>query len=386
MPVSVRNWQSSPANAGEFFFIIRPQGQRDFLSQVDEVFDLYQAALVGAGLGAHSGVAISLFLSDAANQEELLRRHPGFARALDGGAAISVVEQPPAGAKVALAAYHIRRPPGTERRQALSVRGAKPTATGLAITSGPYRFFYLKNLISPVGGGAGQQTEDLLGGLEQATGTAITLPEVVRTWLYVHDIDYNYRDVSGARNRVFDRFGMNATTGFPASTGIAGRTAEAADLLALDVLAIQGLEPGQSRRMEAPTHMNPTVEYQVRFERGRQVVFGDRRHLYVSGTASIDNQGRILHPGDVVRQTERAVENVAALLGECGARLEDLRYTIVYVRDASDADTIDEVMAKTGLGDVPRLIVHAPVCRPGWLMELEGVAIDGHGDRRFAPF
>jgi len=219
-----------------------------------------------------------------------------------------------------------------------------------------------------------------------AQSGGVTLGEVVRTWLYVANIDVNYAPVSSARNRIFDRYGITREIGFPASTGIDGRSADRGDLLLLDVLAITGLEQGQNRRMEAPSHMNATVEYGVTFERGREVVFGDRRHLYVSGTASISNQGEILHPGDVARQTRRATENIAALLAGSGAEPADLRYLIVYLRDAADAETVEAVLAAGPMASVPRIIVHAPVCRPGWLMEMEGVAIDGKGDPRFAPF
>jgi enamine deaminase RidA (YjgF/YER057c/UK114 family) len=138
--------------------------------------------------------------------------------------------------------------------------------------------------------------------------------------------------------------------------------------------------------MEAAGFMNPTVEYGVTFERGREVVFGDRRHLYVSGTASIDDKGQILHGGDVRRQTARAIENVAALLGQAGAEPRDMRHLIVYLRDMADAEVAENVIAASGLAEIPRIIVRAPVCRPGWLIEMEGIAIDGKGDPRYAAF
>ena len=88
----------------------------------------------------------------------------------------------------------------------------------------------------------------------------------------------------------------------------------------------------------------------------------------------------------MVRQTGRATENVAALLAGSGAEPGDLCYLIVYLRDSMDAGAVEAVLAAGPLAGVPRILVHAPVCRPGWLVEMEGVAIDGKGDPRFARF
>jgi enamine deaminase RidA (YjgF/YER057c/UK114 family) len=388
-PLSVfdSRWAAAPEGAEEFFFMVRPQGQGGFAAQADSLFAAYETALAEAGLDAETIVTATVFLSDAANQEALLRRHAVFSALCEAGGAVTVIEQPPAGAKLGMLAYHVRRQPGAEHRQRLTVPGAKSNACGLAIVTPAYRFVYLKNLASLLSADAAGQAEDLLGTPDfAAQSNGVALARAVRTWLYVRDIDRNYRAVSGARNRVFHRHGITIDGGFPASTGIAGHSADPADLLVLDLLAIDGLKPEQCRRMEAPTHMNPTVEYQVTFERGREVVFGDRRHLYVSGTASIDHRGQILHPGAVERQTERAIDNMAALLGNSGAALSDLRYVIVYLRDVADAAAVEAIMAESPLAGQPRIILHAPVCRPGWLVELEGVAIDGKGDGRFPAF
>jgi len=390
MTITVSTWSptaSGALGAEETFIVVKPQGLGSFASQIAQTFDLYEAEQKRLGLDAASAITVTLFLSDAANQEDELRMHEAFARLVAIGPAVTVVQQPPVGAKLGLLAYHVRRSQGTATRTALTVNGVKLKAMGVEVATGPYRIRYLKNLIAAKGGDAGAQTDQLLGIPDMAARSGgISLGEIIRTWIYVANIDVNYAPVSSARNRIFDRHGITRDVGFPASTGIDGHSADRGDLVLLDVLAIQGLEPGQNRRMEALTHMNATVEYGVTFERGRELVFGDRRHLYVSGTASISNHGEILHLGDVVRQTGRAVENVAALLAGSGAQLTDLRYLIVYLRDAIDAEVVEATLAEGPLAAVPRMIVHAPVCRPGWLVEMEGIAIDGKGDARFAPF
>ncbi|MBF0561612.1 MAG: hypothetical protein HQL37_06230 [Alphaproteobacteria bacterium] len=368
----------------EHFFRIAPHPGNDFADQAGQVFELYEAALQETGQSTDSLVTATVFLSDSANQEAVLRSHPGFVRQFCGGGTVSVVQQPPSMAKIGLLAYHVRRPSGRERRTTDAVTAQ---TQALSVEAGPYRFIYLNNVLPNQGISPTAQADDVFGFVGtylQAHG--LSWAEVVRTWLYINDIDTHYAAISQARNQVFRRCGLDGRSGFPASTGINGRLANPFNVMMLNLVAIQGLQPGQCRAMTAPGNMNPTTEYGVTFERGREVVYGDRRHLYISGTASIDQQGQILHSGDPRRQTERVIENIAALLRHSNASLAAMRYLIVYLRDRLDAGTVETVIEQTPLASVPRLLVFAPICRPGWLVEMEGMAIDGQGDARFAAY
>ena len=107
-----------------------------------------------------------------------------------------------------------------------------------------------------------------------------------------------------------------------------------------------GLPPAQQRYLYAPSHLNRTIDYGVTFERGTLVEYGDRGHIYISGTASIDNQGRVVHPGDIVRQTERMWENVGALLAEGGMTFGDMAHIIVYLRDMADYAVVRQMFTE----------------------------------------
>ena len=52
----------------------------------------------------------------------------------------------------------------------------------------------------------------------------------------------------------------------------------------------------------------------------------------------------------------------------------DLVLLIGYVRDPADAGEAERLM-RENYGDTPQVVVHAPVCRPGWLVEIEALAI-----------
>jgi enamine deaminase RidA (YjgF/YER057c/UK114 family) len=127
--------------------------------------------------------------------------------------------------------------------------------------------------------------------------------------------------------------------------------------------------------MEARSHLNPTHEYGVTFERGLKIVFGDRSHLYVSGTASINNKGEVMHPRDVKKQTIRILENIRALLKPHNADLEDISYLIVYVRNITDVNEVRNILFKKGFGHLPAFFVKGAICRPEWLVEIEVMAV-----------
>ena len=109
------------------------------------------------------------------------------------------------------------------------------------------------------------------------------------------------------------------------------------------------------------------------FERGATIDVAGERYFFISGTASIDKQGNIVHPGDVVTQAGRLFLNIQELLKDGGGSLADLQSVIIYLRDIDDYVTIDRYM-RMRFPQLSFLIVQARVCRPGWLIEVEGVA------------
>lgn len=68
------------------------------------------------------------------------------------------------------------------------------------------------------------------------------------------------------------------------------------------------------------------------------------------------------------------IENITALLNEAGADLNDVMQAIVYLRDTADFTRIRQYM-EANHPDMPYLIVRAPVRRPGWLVEIECIAV-----------
>lgn len=296
------------------------------------------------------------FLSDSANQASLLP---------ESDCAVSVVEQAPLNlTKVALWIWLIedaspeRQPDGCYamgRGNYLHLMEAGASRPGIGPYASTYDIFSTTEL----------RLREYGGNL---------LDSCVRTWLFVQNVDVNYSGVVEGRNSAFEEFGLTPRTRFIASTGIGGRHADKSVAVQMDSYSVRGLKEGQMRQINAPEYLNPTCEYGVAFERATSIDYGDRRHLFISGTASIDNRGRVVWEGDIRRQTERMWTNVEALLREAECGWENVGQILVYLRDPADYGVVSEMFAER-FPDIPYVILLAPVCRPGWLVEMECMAM-----------
>ena len=59
-------------------------------------------------------------------------------------------------------------------------------------------------------------------------------------------------------------------------------------------------------------------------------------------------------------------------------------HAVVYLRDQADFRVVCNLLA-CRLPHVPLVVVHAPVCRPGWLIEMECMAVVARDQNRLTP-
>ena len=208
---------------------------------------------------------------------------------------------------------------------------------------------------------------------------------ILRTWYYIRDVDNNYAGMIRSRIEHYESQGLTPQTHFFASTGIEACAPHPNILVWLHSYAQSGLQPKQITYLKALDWLSPTHIYGVNFERATRVTYGDRLHCHISGTASIDHAGNVLHIGDPVRQFERAIENIEALLHEGNMVLQDLKAATIYLRDIHDYPRIAELSRKLLPAGCAINITHGAVCRPDWLVEIEGEAIRSH-NAPYPPF
>jgi len=121
------------------------------------------------------------------------------------------------------------------------------------------------------------------------------------------------------------------------------------------------------------------------FSRGMRVDIKGITFLFISGTASVDNEGRTIHKGDLKAQTRRTFDNITALLESEGATWKDIIRTTCYLRDMKDYDEFN--IARTafykeqGLDILPASTgVEARLCREDLLVEIEAIAMMDQDD------
>lgn len=356
----------------EYHAIFRITNPRlTYAEQVDSIQSAYEL-LVKEEIPGAVAVLKRYFLSDAANQS-----HQLLATQIENSdCALSIVEQPPLdGTKIALWVY-----------LQTGVQTRTLPHGDYEVSHGGYRHIWSASNFNKASKSEYQTRLLLNDYVMRLAGQGCSLADnCIRTWFFVQNVDVNYAGVVKARNEVFLTQNLTEKTHFIASTGIAGRHADHEVLVQMDAYAIDGVQPEQIHYLYAPTHLNPTYEYGVSFERGTYVDYGDRRQVFISGTASINNRGEIMYPGDIRKQTLRMWENVETLLAEAECTFEHVGHLIVYLRDIADYTVVQE-MFEERFPHIPKVYLQAPVCRPGWLVEMECMAVKPIQNEEFKAY
>ena len=99
--------------------------------------------------------------------------------------------------------------------------------------------------------------------------------------------------------------------------------------------------------------------------------------IFTAGACPLDEEGRVVAPGDRELQAARAVENLLAALAEHSAGPESLVKTTVFVvaRDRADLAPVWNVVC-TRLGRAPSTLLGVSLLGyPDQLVEIEAIAI-----------
>ncbi|MBR4524128.1 MAG: translation initiation inhibitor [Bacteroidales bacterium] len=324
--------------------ILRPEAGGRYHDALRSLLDKIQAHFQAEAAAGRRPVFVRFFLSDAQNQTTALQA--ALQERCWGLPAVSLVEQPPLdGSHVTALVQTADELPGFLFH---SLRLSEEEAAGRdSYAQSRLLFDKYLDIIRPLG-------------LDLKT-------HCVRTWIYVRDIDANYAGLVKARNDVFDLEGLSHDTHYIASTGIGGATEGRSAVVAIDFLTYPGIRESDKTYLKALSHLSPTHDYGVAFERAVRLSDGK---IFISGTASIDKHGHVLHEGDVLAQADRLLENISMLLAEGGSSLDRVPYFLIYLRDISDYALVDAYMQQR-FPTVPRVLLEARVCRPAWLIEME---------------
>ena len=100
--------------------------------------------------------------------------------------------------------------------------------------------------------------------------------------------------------------------------------------------------------------------------------------VFCSGTTGIDPQTGEA-PEGVAAQTEQALQNLAAVLAEAGASMDDLVKTTIFYSDVTTFGALNEVYARHMPDPPPARSAPANVQLPrGLLVSIEAIAVLPH--------
>jgi enamine deaminase RidA (YjgF/YER057c/UK114 family) len=221
---------------------------------------------------------------------------------------------------------------------------------------------------------AAKQAEATLLRMEAALqAQGMELRNLVRTWFFLDDILGWYREFNETRTRTFRERGI--FDGYvPASTGIGGMNRRGAALLA-SALAMEPVARDVGVT-EIPSPLQcPAGSYGSSFSRAAELTGPGFRRVLVSGTASIDPQGRTTHVGSVTDQMALTVDVVEAILRSRGMGFRDVSRGNAYFKSARHAVAFGPALRELGVPTERLLISRNTVCREDLLFEMEVEAV-----------
>ena len=154
-------------------------------------------------------------------------------------------------------------------------------------------------------------------------------------------------------------------------------------ILDADFLKDLAKAPVEKRAVTNRRVLNEAFDYAKpsSFSRGLRLDIKGVTILLISGTASIDENGKTVHEGDFRAQTIRTYQNITGLLAAEGATWKDVVRTTCYLRDierdyAAFNETRTQFFKEQGLDPLPAsTAIQAILCRPDLLVEMEAMAI-----------
>jgi enamine deaminase RidA (YjgF/YER057c/UK114 family) len=81
--------------------------------------------------------------------------------------------------------------------------------------------------------------------------------------------------------------------------------------------------------------------------------------------------------GDAAAQAEQAMRNIEQLLGEAGARLDEICKIVIYLTDTRYREPVYRVVGRwlRGVHPVSTGLVVSALARPEWLVEIDATAV-----------
>ncbi len=218
------------------------------------------------------------------------------------------------------------------------------------------------------------QTQEVFERISEALGSCgFAFTDTVRTWFYLDRLLEWYKEFNTVRTAFFEKVGMFDKL-VPASTGIGAANSLGSALIA-DALAVQPKKATTTIQAVASPLQGSALSYRSSFSRAVELSFPTHRSLLISGSASIDKEGKSVHIGDVAKQIELTLQVVDALLESRGMTWSDVSRSIAYFKNFGDVELFGTIRRHLNLPPFPMAMAQTDICRHDLLFELEADAV-----------
>jgi len=208
--------------------------------------------------------------------------------------------------------------------------------------------------------------------------------DVVRTWIYISDILDWYGDFNVVRNKCYSEYGfihnndtkLNAEQMYlPASTGIEGKNPSGSPAT-MDVFAVRHSQNSsiKVRPLYGLKQRSP-FRYGSAFSRAIVIEEPGSKLILVSGTASINEDGKSVFLNDPAAQIKQTLQVVSTLINPEGATLQDICEATVFMKRKEDFPLFQTLAEQFGISQIPSVNVIADVCRDELLFEIDAAFI-----------
>lgn len=209
-------------------------------------------------------------------------------------------------------------------------------------------------------------------------------PHLLRIWNSIPHINADdaglerYRRFNLGRFKAYQEVAMPTQSGAPAACALGSFGGPLVLYCLASKTPPEAIEnPRQTSAYQYPVQYGPRAPSFSRAALWRGAD-ADSDVLFISGTASIVGH-QTLHHGNVVAQAHETLTNLQAIVGEAISRdarglatLSDL-WLKAYIRHATDATAVRQVLAGHGLDADAVLYLQADICRADLLVEIEAV-------------
>lgn len=99
--------------------------------------------------------------------------------------------------------------------------------------------------------------------------------------------------------------------------------------------------------------------------------------IEVAGTTAVNENGEVIHPNDMYRQTAFILQKIEAALKQCGATIEDVVRTRMFVTDISQWEAAGKALGEVfkNIKPAATMVEVKGLIHPDLVIEIEATAI-----------